>query len=112
MCHGDADRSVCVSSVPDKEHISQGGHKEVMQEQQHSKSMASHRSLIKDENSREQLSLGMSLWQLLSEVSKKILVCLSDLMFSYWWESQTKLKSWTLPLERGTNQSFKNKPLR
>lgn len=83
MCHGDADRSVCVSSVPDKEHISQWGHKEVMQEQQHSKSMTSHRSLIKDENSREQLSLGMSLWQLLSEMSTKILVCPLDLMFSF-----------------------------
>lgn len=83
MCHGDADHSVCVSSVPDREHISQAGHKEVMQEQQHSKSMTSHRSLIKDENSSEQLSLGMNLWQLLSQVSRKILVCPLDLMFFF-----------------------------
>lgn len=92
MCHGGAklsadpswhtDHSVCLRSTPGREHISQEGDKEAMQEQQCSKQMTRHRSLIKDENSREQLSLGISLWQPLSQISKKILVYPLDLMSS------------------------------
>lgn len=57
-------------------------------------------SLTKDENSREQLSLGDEPLEA-TGVSKKILVYPLDLMSSFGWEFQTKL----MPFERKTSQS-------
>lgn len=111
MCHGGAelsadpswhmDCSVPVSSVPGKEQILHRGDKKVMQEQQWSMQMTRHGSWIKDESSREKLHLGMSLLQPLSQVSKNIFVYPLYWMSSFWGETQRKLKSWLLSLERG-----------